>query len=623
VQRAAIPRSDSNEYEQKKSPMAEASTTSTMSSTGVATGADRGADKAHDVVRELVQRFGAETFVVQQTKDDVPTLWVSRARIIEVLRFLRQVPRPYVMLYDLSAVDERLRNNRRDLPDADFTVFYHLLSIERNSDVRIKVALSGDDLHMPTAIGIWPNANWYEREVWDLFGIVFDGHPHLHRIMLPRTWEGHPLRKDYPARATEFDPFMLDAAKQDAEQEALLFKPEEWGMKRGAGEEDFMFLNLGPNHPSAHGAFRIVLQLDGEEILDCVPDIGYHHRGAEKMGERQSWHSYIPYTDRIDYLGGVMNNLPYVLTVEKLAGIEVPDRVKVIRVMMAEFFRITSHLLFLGTYVQDVGGMSPIFFMFTDRMKAYDVIEAITGFRMHPAWYRIGGVAHDLPKGWDNLVRTFVEWMPKRLDEYEKAALKNGILKARTIDVAQYNSKQALEWGVTGPGLRATGIDYDLRKARPYSGYENFEFDVPLAANGDAYDRAVVRLEEMRQSVRIIKQCLDNMPAGPYKADHPLTTPPPKERTLQHIETLITHFLSVSWGPVIPPGESSQLIEATKGINSYYLTSDGGTMSYRTRIRTPSFPHLQQIPSVIRGSMIPDLIAYLASIDFVMADVDR
>ncbi len=576
-----------------------------------------------EVVRELTQRFGADTFVLQATKDDVPTLWVPRAQLLDVLRFLRQLPRPYVMLLDLSAMDERLRNNRRDLPDSDFTVFYHLLSIDRNSDVRIKVAVSADDAKLPTSIGIWPNANWYEREVWDMFGVVFDGHPHLQRIMLPRTWTGHPLRKDYPARATEFDPFMLDAAKQDAEQEALLFKPEEWGMKRGAGEEDFMFLNLGPNHPSAHGAFRIVLQLDGEEILDCVPDIGYHHRGAEKMGERQSWHSYIPYTDRIDYLGGVMNNLPYILTVEKLAGIKVPQRVEVIRVMMAEFFRITSHLLFLGTYIQDFGGMTPIFFMFTDRMKAYDVIEAITGFRMHPAWFRIGGVAHDLPKGWENLVRTFVEWMPKRLDEYEKAAMQNGILRARAIDVAQYNSKQALEWGVTGPGLRATGVDYDLRKARPYSGYENFDFEVPLAANGDAYDRGMVRLEEMRQSVRIIKQCLENMPAGPYKADHPLTTPPPKERTLQHIETLITHFLSVSWGPVIPPGESSQLIEATKGINSYYLTSDGGTMSYRTRIRTPSFPHLQQIPSVIRGSMVPDLIAYLASIDFVMADVDR
>ena len=502
-------------------------------------------------------------------------------------------------------------------------MFYHLISIERNSDVRIKVALSSSDLNLPSVVGIWPNANWYEREVWDLFGIVFQGHPHLCRILLPNYWEGHPLRKDYPARATEFDPFRLNAAKQDLEQEALLFKPEEWGMKKGTENEDFMFLNLGPNHPSAHGAFRIVLQLDGEEILDCVPDIGYHHRGAEKMAERQTWHSFIPYTDRIDYLGGVMNNLPYVLAVEKLAGIEVPERVKTIRVMLAEFFRITSHLLYLGTYIQDVGGMSPVFFMFTDRMKAYDVIEAITGFRMHPAWYRIGGVAHDLPKGWDRLVREFIEWLPPRLKEYEKAAVKNSIVRTRSVGVAQYNKDEALAWGVTGPGLRATGVNFDLRKARPYSGYENYEFEVPLANNGDAYDRCLLRLEEMHQSVRIIKQCLENMPAGAYKADHPLTCPPPKERTLQHIETLITHFLSVSWGPIMPAGESSQMIEATKGINSYYLTSDNSTMSYRTRIRTPSFAHLQQIPSVIRGSMIPDLIAYLGSIDFVMADVDR
>ncbi len=577
----------------------------------------------HPVIAELYQRFGGARIHFQDTLGAVPTVWVSRQDATAVLRYLRQAPKPYSMLLDLHGVDERLRRHRAGMPAADFTVFYHLLSIERNSDVRIKVALASNDLQLPTVTGIWPNANWYEREVWDLFGIEFKGHPHLVRLLMPRTWEGHPLRKDYPARATEFDPFSLDDAKQDLEQESLRFVPEEWGMARGTAHTDYMFLNLGPNHPSAHGAFRIVLQLDGEEILDCVPDIGYHHRGAEKMAERQSWHSFIPYTDRIDYLGGVMNNLAYVMAVEQLAGIQVPDRVKTIRIMMSEFFRITSHLLFLGTYIQDVGGMSPIFFIFTDRMKAYDVIEAITGGRMHPAWFRIGGVAHDLPEGWDRLVRDFVNWMPKRLDEYDKAALRNGILRSRTIGVAKYNSTEAIEWGVTGPGLRATGVDYDLRKARPYGGWENFEFEVPLAVNGDAYDRAVLRLEEMRQSVKIIRQCLENMPAGPYKADHPLTTPPPKERTLADIETLINHFVGVSWGPVMPAGEACQLIEATKGINSYYLTSDAATMSYRTRIRTPSFPHLQQIPTVIRGGLVADLIAYLASIDFVMADVDR
>jgi NADH-quinone oxidoreductase subunit C/D len=291
--------------------------------------------------------------------------------------------------------------------------------------------------------------------------------------------------------------------------------------------------------------------------------------------------------------------------------------------MMSEFFRITSHLLFFGTFLQDVGAMSPVFFAFVDRQKAYDVIEAVTGFRMHPAWFRIGGLAHDLPQGWDRLVREFVDFLPKRLDEYQKAALENSIVVSRTRGVAAYDTAQALEWGTTGGGLRATGLAYDLRKARPYCGYENFDFEVPTGSRGDAYDRLIVRVEEMRQSVRIIRQCLDNMPSGPYKADHPLTTPPPKDRTLKDIETLITHFLQVSWGPVIPAGEASVMVEATKGLNSYYLTSDGSTMSYRTRIRTPSFAHLQQIPSVIRGQMVADLIAYIASIDFVMADVDR
>jgi NADH-quinone oxidoreductase subunit C/D len=581
-------------------------------------------DDVPEILRELFARFGDAGLVAQTTADGMPTVWVPASRVQELLRYLKsEISRPFRMLFDLTAIDERVRKHRNGLPPSDFTVVYQLLSLERNADLRIKVALLGELPSLASIVSIYANANWYEREIWDLFGISFDGHPHLKRILLPPTWKGHPLRKEYSARATEFDPFHLDALRQDLEQEALRFQPEEWGMRRGTADHDYMFLNLGPNHPSAHGAFRIVLQLDGEEIVDCVPDIGYHHRGAEKMGERQSWHTYIPYTDRIDYLGGVMNNLPYVMALEKLAGIQVPDRVKTIRIMMCEFFRILSHLLYYGTFCQDVGAMTPVFLMFVDRQKGYDVIEGITGFRMHPAWFRIGGLAHDLPKGWEVKVREFIEWLPKRLDEYQKSILTNAILVARSRGVAAYDTTEALEWGVTGVGLRATGCDYDVRKARPYSGYENFDFEVPVGSRGDVYDRTWLRAEEMRQSVRIIEQCLNNMPSGPYKADHPLTCPPPKERTLKDIETLITHFLSVSWGPVMPVGETSQMIEATKGINSYYLTSDGSTMSYRTRIRTPSFPHLQQIPSVIRGQMVPDLVAYIASIDFVMADVDR
>lgn len=576
------------------------------------------------VVSQVSDASPSHILCLQTTVDGIPTLWVDRANIKAVLKFLRDKSQPrFEMLLDVTGIDERVRVHRAGQPASEFTVVYHLSSFSGHCDVRVKVPLMESDLKLPTAIDLWPSANWYERETWDMFGIEFEGHPSLFRIVLPPTWKGHALRKEHPARATEMEPFSLDDEQEAFEQDALLFNPEQWGMKRQSDTSEFMFLNLGPNHPSVHGAFRIALQLDGEILVDAVPDIGYHHRGAEKMGERQSWHTFIPYTDRIDYLGGVMNNLPYVMAVEKMAGIEVPERAKTIRVMLAEMFRICSHLLFYGTFAQDVGQLSPIFYMFVERERIFNIIESICGARMHPGWFRIGGVAQDLPNGWEARVRELLEFMPPRLDEYDQMVMNNGIVKRRTQGVGAYSTQQAFDWAVTGPGLRATGLEWDYRKHRPYSGYENFDFDVPIAVNGDCYDRCAVRVEEMRQSLRIIKQCLDNMPAGDYKADHPLTTPPRKEKTMQDIETLINHFLSVSWGPVIPPDEATVGIEATKGINSYYLVSDGSTTSYRTRIRTPSFAHLQMIPEISRGFMVADLIAIIASIDFVMADVDR
>ena len=575
----------------------------------------------------LKLKFGESTITEQSTCDGMATVWLPLDRLREVLAYLKAgIEHPYPLLFDITAIDERTRQrhpHQNHQPATDFTLVYHLFSFDRNAFLRLKVALNGEFPTVPSITKLWSNANWYEREVFDMFGIRFDGHPFLRRLLMPETWQGNPLRKEHPARATEMGPFRLFDEKQDREQAALQFKPEDWGLLTQHDDADFMFLNIGPQHPGTHGVLRIILQLDGEDIVDAVPDIGFHHRGAEKMAERQSWHTYIPYTDRIDYLGGVNNNLAYLLSVEKLAGIEVPERAQVIRVMMCELFRIASHLVWYGTFAQDLGQLSPVFYMFSDREKIFDIVEAVCGGRMHPNWFRIGGVAQDLPNGWETLVRSFVDYFPKRLREYDAMVMRNSIFKARTVGIGIFTKEEAIEWGVTGPGLRACGMDWDFRKKQPYSGYDKFDFDIPVAHNGDCYDRAVVRVEEMRQSLRIIEQCLKHMPAGNYKADHPLATPPVKQRTMKDIETLITHFLGVSWGPVIPAGEAMSCIEATKGANSYYAISDGSTSPYRLRVRTPSFPHMQMIPYISKGYTVADLLSILGAMDYVLADIDR
>jgi NADH-quinone oxidoreductase subunit C/D len=560
----------------------------------------------------------------QDTSDNILTLWISAEDIVGFIKYLKHnLPGPFRMLYDLTAMDERQRSLRNGSPDSDFTVVYHLTSLERNEDIRLKVPLKGEHPSIPSITPLWNSADWYEREVFDMFGINFEGHPDLRRILLPKSWKGHPLRKEYAARATEWGPYVLTEQAREIAEAEYKFRPQDFGLPTHTGETDYLFLNIGPQHPGTHGLLRLVVQLDGEDIIEVVPDIGFHHRGAEKMGERQTWHTYIPYTDRIDYLGGTLNEHPYCLSVEKLAGIVVPDRVNVMRIMMNELYRLQSHLVMLGTYAQDLGQMSPVFFAFNDREKLFDIIQAITGARMHPGWFRIGGVANDLPRGWDRMILDFISYFPKSIREFERAIITNRIFKARTVGIGVYTADEAVDWGVTGPGLRATGIDWDYRKKRPYGGYENFEFDIPTGKNGDCYDRTLVRMEEMKQSIRILHQCVKNMPEGTYKALHPLTTPPLKEKTMKDIETLITHFLGVSWGTVIPAGEAMIPTESSRGGAGYYLVSDGGTSSYRSRIRTPTFAHIQMVPLIARGYTVPDLLSILGAVDFVLSDLDR
>jgi len=592
------------------------------------------------ILEALGARFGEEAITTQSTADEVPTAWVAKEQLHSVLEWVsREHDDRYRMLYDLTAIDERCRAEPG--PEAsDFTLVYHVLSYEANTDLRLKVALNGEYPDAPTVSDIWPAADWYEREVFDMFGIRFAGHPCLRRILMPPDWEGHPLRKEHPARATEMAPYRLPEHTHSAHEEALRFRPDEWNLGAGDwatnaggddsnaynaddGDTDYLFLNLGPNHPGTHGILRLVLKLDGERIVDIFPDIGFHHRGAEKMGERQTFHTYIPYTDRIDYLAGVNNNLPYLLAVEKLAGVEVPERAQVIRVLLCELFRVASHLVWIGTFAHDVGAMSPVFFTFNDREKIFDVVEAITGGRMHPAFFRIGGIAMDLPNGWEELLEAFLDGFSERLNSYEDLLMGNPIFRTRTIGVGALSVDEAIEWGVTGPNLRACGLEWDFRKKRPYSGYERYDFDVPTAEGGDCFARSAVRFEEIRQSLRIIRQAAANVPDGEYISGDHAAMPPPKAETMMNIETLIHHFVGVSWGLAIPAGEAHAAIEAPKGYNGYYVIADGGTSPYRVRIRTPSFAHMQAVPLMTRGRLIADLLAVLGSIDYVLADIDR
>ena len=384
-----------------------------------------------------------------------------------------------------------------------------------------------------------------------------------------------------------------------------------------------MTLNMGPQHPSTHGVLRLELQLDGETIVGCRPDIGYLHTGIEKQCEALTYHQAVTLTDRVDYLAPLSNNLCYCLAVEKLLGLEIPPRAQWMRVLLVELTRLNSHLVWLGTHAIDIGAMSVFLYCFREREEILRIFEMFSGQRMMTSYIRVGGLALDAPRGWRQRVKRFIDVFPSRVDEYESLLTNNPIWIARTKGVGSLPVEDMLDLGVTGPMLRAAGVKWDIRKCEPYSSYDQFDFEVPTRTGNDVYSRYLVRVEEMRQSARIIQQALEGMPEGPYRADAPHVVLPDREKMKTQMEALIYHFKIVTEGFRVPEGEVYQAIESPRGEVGYYIVSDGTAKPYRAHIRGPSFGNLQAVPKMVEGTLIADVIASLGSMDFVLGDTDR
>lgn len=386
---------------------------------------------------------------------------------------------------------------------------------------------------------------------------------------------------------------------------------------------ELMTINMGPSHPSTHGVLRLVLEVDGETVVKCTPDIGFLHRGVEKLCEHKTYHQCIPLTDRLDYLAPMSNNLGYVLAVEKLLGIEVPPRAQYLRVLLTELTRISSHLLWLATHALDIGAMTVYFYAFRERETIYDIFEMASGQRMNISYVRIGGLMKDIPVGFVEKVRDFVDKFPACMDDYEGLLTKNRIWVNRTRDVGVISKDDAIALGLSGPSIRASGVNWDVRKSEPYSAYDEFDFMAPVFYNGDVYDRYLVRIEEMRQSNAIVRKAIDGLPEGAINSDAKEVVLPDKEDVASSMEALIYQFKILTDGIKPPKGEVYLAIEAPKGELGYYVVSDGTARPYRLRIRPPSFVNMEALAGMVEGRLVADVIAVIGSLDIVLGEIDR
>jgi len=549
---------------------------------------------------------------------DTTVIDVGPDRLIPVMERLKTYPDlDFSLLLDTTAVDYL------DYPEgqtARFQVVYTLRNWRKNWLLQVRVPVADPAAGVPTVTGLWGSADWGEREVFDQYGITFNGHPDLRRILNHWQFEGHPLRKDYDIAQGQV------CSEPDSLEREIKARLVSKGIDESTMSDintEMMYLNLGPSHPATHGAIRIFTALDGETIMANVNEIGYLHRGFEKTAENRTYNQIIPLTDRLNYCSALMNNIAYVKAVESWLGVEITERARFMRVILSEFFRVQDHLVCLAANLVDMGGLTNYWYLYNEKEASYDLISRLTGARLTSSFTRIGGMYRDFYEGWEADMEQQLKDIEKGVNDSLKLVLQNRIVHDRTQGTCVLSQEQALSFGYTGPNLRSTGVPFDLRKDNPYYHYEAFDFDIPVGSHGDIYDRIMVRFEEIFESIKIIRQAMKMIPQGPIFVDDHRVVLPPKEQVYNKIEGLANHFKLIFEGVRAPAGEWYDSYEAANGELGFHFVADGSGTPYKLKVRPPCFYAMCGFHEMIEGEMIADAIINLGSINIIGGELDR
>jgi NADH-quinone oxidoreductase subunit C/D len=576
---------------------------------------DESAIQATPTVRALREAHPNAVLEATDAYGDL-SLRVRREQLLDVARTLQtHADLRYDMLTDVCGLD------RQELPDGEndrFRMVYHLYSLTKGQRVRLHVSLDEENPEVASLTPLYASANWSEREAFDMYGFRFTGHPDLRRILCHDEFVGYPLRKDYPA-----DQRHVLSRTYSAYPGMPAETPDGQRISVMEDGEEKIYISLGPSHPATHGTFRIQARLDGEIIEDSKTEVGYLHRCFEKMSETHAYPQIIPFTDRLNYLSCFSNNVGYAMAVEKLLGLELPERAIAIRVALMEFNRIMDHLVTIGTNLVDLGALTSFWYTFRPREEIYDLLEACCGARLTVSYGRIGGVAQDVPETFMALANKVLDILPQYTGYIDQLVTKNVLFQKRSRDVGVLPRERAISYAWTGVVLRATGLQYDIRRSHPYYGYDTYDFEVPVRTHADVYDRYSIRMQEIRESMKIIRQCLERFPTGRHIVADWSVALPPKEEVYGNIEALMAHFKLIMHGIKVPPGEVYSYTESPVGELGFYLVSDGGPKPYRLHCRAPGFYTMAAIDEMNRGAMLSDFVANLGSLAIVAGELDR